>query len=595
MTWPRRSSLLLFAWLVLTPVLAAAQSWPRDVTGVPAPPCTYLSQTGALTTCSEADPLPMAPVAGLRTTDATAWGKQWFVAADSPSTNHDTALWEGDGTVTRLTAGSGSAAAISRSFDQGRTYVTTGTTTTALGFPLAFVKVSGVYVLSKETLGGIANNTIVRSTNLRVWTDTTGLPAGTSIGRQLAVQGTTIIAAVGGGFNGLCRSTNLAVSFTCVDTTLLGGVASNGLNLASPAADTWLAVTVNPGGPRNVLRSTDDGATWAVAATLATDAASTAGEGVTCLSGTICVVAAAGRIYRSTDAGLTWTQVNILPTTNRSLWGFVNFGQGIVQALGRPGSAAPDMDSGQRSVDFGATWAPSSILTSGASSCAVGNFEGYAVGAAYNGRAIAVCHFNSAGIADSEVLVSPVSGAPRFDSQGHQLVAQGAAAAAAGAWPTKLVDTGGVNVASVSAAGALKTDGSAITQPVSGTVTANQGAAAASTTAWPVATVQGAGLTNSQQVSAANTAVSKTITGVANQRAHLYRVDAFCSAGTSSLTITDGGTTIWSTPAGAVGTTEFTATWPVALSMTTGATGVITLGPCGAANTGTLIVQADQF
>src|SRR6185369_11355540 len=34
---------------------------------------------------------------------------------------------------------------------------------------------------------------------------------------------------------------------------------------------------------------------------------------------------------------------------------------------------------------------------------------------------------------------------------------------------TKLVDTGGTNVASISAAGAVKVDGSAVTQPVSGT------------------------------------------------------------------------------------------------------------------------------
>lgn len=44
-----------------------------------------------------------------------------------------------------------------------------------------------------------------------------------------------------------------------------------------------------------------------------------------------------------------------------------------------------------------------------------------------------------------------------------------------GTQKTKLVDTGGTNVASISAAGAVKVDGSAVTQPVSGTVTANAG------------------------------------------------------------------------------------------------------------------------
>lgn len=43
-----------------------------------------------------------------------------------------------------------------------------------------------------------------------------------------------------------------------------------------------------------------------------------------------------------------------------------------------------------------------------------------------------------------------------------------------GTQKTKLVDTGGTNVLSVSAAGAAKVDGSAVTQPVSGTVTVTQ-------------------------------------------------------------------------------------------------------------------------
>jgi hypothetical protein len=44
-----------------------------------------------------------------------------------------------------------------------------------------------------------------------------------------------------------------------------------------------------------------------------------------------------------------------------------------------------------------------------------------------------------------------------------------------GSQKTKIVDSGGANVAAVSAAGALKVDNSAVTQPVSGTVTANAG------------------------------------------------------------------------------------------------------------------------
>lgn len=59
-----------------------------------------------------------------------------------------------------------------------------------------------------------------------------------------------------------------------------------------------------------------------------------------------------------------------------------------------------------------------------------------------------------------------------------------------GTQKTKLVDTGGTNVATVSAAGALKVDGSAVTQPVSGTVTANQGGSN-----WSINNAQVAGTT----------------------------------------------------------------------------------------------------
>lgn len=50
-----------------------------------------------------------------------------------------------------------------------------------------------------------------------------------------------------------------------------------------------------------------------------------------------------------------------------------------------------------------------------------------------------------------------------------------------GTQKTKIVDTGGTNVASVSAGGAVKVDGSAATQPVSGTVTVTDGAGALNT------------------------------------------------------------------------------------------------------------------
>lgn len=60
-----------------------------------------------------------------------------------------------------------------------------------------------------------------------------------------------------------------------------------------------------------------------------------------------------------------------------------------------------------------------------------------------------------------------------------------------GTQKTKIVDAGGTNLATVSAAGAVKVDGSAVIQPVSGTVTANQGTAAALAGHWPVQVTDG--------------------------------------------------------------------------------------------------------
>lgn len=102
---------------------------------------------------------------------------------------------------------------------------------------------------------------------------------------------------------------------------------------------------------------------------------------------------------------------------------------------------------------------------------------------------------------------------------------------------------------------------------------------------------------NSQTTGAANTAVVTTIAaGVANEKAHVYKVTARCSAGTSSLTVASGGTTIWTSETGAVGTTNFREEWATGLTATAIASAMdVTLAACGAGNTGTLIVQADRF
>lgn len=93
--------------------------------------------------------------------------------------------------------------------------------------------------------------------------------------------------------------------------------------------------------------------------------------------------------------------------------------------------------------------------------------------------------------------------------------------------------------------------------------------------------------------SAANTAVSHTITGVSGVRVRLYSVTARCSAGSAAVTVTDGGTTVF-TETGFIGVTWSGLAWVTPYTATLGATVIVTVGTCGVGNTSTLVVQADQ-
>lgn len=102
-------------------------------------------------------------------------------------------------------------------------------------------------------------------------------------------------------------------------------------------------------------------------------------------------------------------------------------------------------------------------------------------------------------------------------------------------------------------------------------------------------------LFNSEATSAANAAVTATVTAAANQRARLYRVDARCSAGTSNVKVEDGATTIFTTTAAEVTTTRLTLQWTVGLTGTVNTAMTVTLATCGVGNTGTLTVEADRY
>lgn len=109
--------------------------------------------------------------------------------------------------------------------------------------------------------------------------------------------------------------------------------------------------------------------------------------------------------------------------------------------------------------------------------------------------------------------------------------------------------------------------------------------------------IQGFRLQNSQTTGGAIAAVTVTLAAVTGMRHHIYSVEARCNtaANTSGITITDGGTTIWSTVATEVlAATNFFRKWDPALTGATSSAVVITLAAC-AAGTGTLIVQADRY
>ena len=123
--------------------------------------------------------------------------------------------------------------------------------------------------------------------------------------------------------------------------------------------------------------------------------------------------------------------------------------------------------------------------------------------------------------------------------------------------------------------------------------------APAATSSQPIpfaGSVQRGRVFNTLTTGAANTAVTATIAALAGVQAHLYGVTAYCSAGTAQLTVAVGGTNVWQSPATAIGTTMTSIAWtPVALTGTVGAALVVTLGTCGAGNTGTLAVQGDRW
>lgn len=125
-----------------------------------------------------------------------------------------------------------------------------------------------------------------------------------------------------------------------------------------------------------------------------------------------------------------------------------------------------------------------------------------------------------------------------------------------GTQKTKIIDTGGSNALSVSAAGAAKVDGSGVTQPISGTVSAAQSGTwtvqpgnTANTTAWKV---DGSAVT--QPISAASLplpAGAATATGLTTLDTDLGIINANLTNGNFRGTVSTTDANLWVTATGA--------------------------------------------
>lgn len=113
---------------------------------------------------------------------------------------------------------------------------------------------------------------------------------------------------------------------------------------------------------------------------------------------------------------------------------------------------------------------------------------------------------------------------------------------------------------------------------------------------WNVAPSQGVTLFNSQTTGAADTAVTVIISAAVDVRAMLYSLEAQCSAGSSSITVQSGATTIFTSMGNNVpaAPNTYRREWTVPLTGPANTTMTITLASCGVGNTGTLHVQASR-
>jgi hypothetical protein len=369
--WIPIACLLLLA---SAPEVDAQRSWPNDVSGRPAPPCTiYNPSTNTVSFCSSTAPIPVVTAGGgtasTNTGAVTGFGKQWFFSnyqtflnSNGGQTGGRTAsVFSDDSTIASFhrNVGGGNVLDVAISTDGGVNF---------LDFNTGFVvgnDVQGAFVVpstpQRFVVAAGASQIFTSQALLSGWAQSTysgvgATPGGGVHGFAAKADGSRVLstASLSPGTE-VCISTNQGQSFgTCTSIA----TSTNPLAIAYAGGTTWLVFDTN----FRIFQSTNDGVTWSAIQVLASGA-STNGNDLVCLTPlfTTCVAAVQGQISVSTNAGATWLVTASLGQGTAAL---CDYGANNVAFFGFPGSGTPSstFQNAFTSANAGTTWFPGQTL-----------------------------------------------------------------------------------------------------------------------------------------------------------------------------------------------------------------------------------------
>lgn len=549
MIWHRQPWLFLAALLLgslaLIPSSEAQvyRAWPNDQLGRPAPPCMIVDPaTGITTPCSATNPIPVAGGGGSGAgqgvtagTSSTGFGKGWYPVSSAIASGRVVSVYQPGGLTVntfRRVVGCGNCLAVATSTDGGVTF-TEFNTSFVVGNEVTFlIRVpSTVPRYLGYSANGAGSHIFSSTALLSGWADSTTASVFLNngiISFASNANGSTVLSSAGTGGGSpteVCRSTNGGVSFpACVNAYA-----------AVPAGDVfyaggtnWLVFNTNG----QIARSTDDGLSWTNITTLAGGAGG--GFHGLCLPSSapaygVCLASSNGTVYRSTDNGLTW--LSVLPT-GTAVGGLCDYGGGSVGVWGNSppiglGTIGTNVWSSQ---DFGANFYTGAIYGSTWNGVGTENFATF------------TCNTTGRGFAGT------------FGTGGTFL------------FYNPLTQPGGVLQSS---AGGYNVS----------------------------AAIQAGVILNSTVTSAANTAAVITLTNTSGSRICLRTLALFSSAASAvvTLTVSDGATVVLNlgTPATAITPSLFQGT-PLVCSQT-GNNLVVNIGAAGGAITTTTSAIADRY